>query len=132
MARIILLSIVIILGLLCFCYLQLLPATKILLSITNLCFTIAIVLTPIGFSWLDDSCGSGGIGEGQCGLVCDNTGRMDFFSLCSPFKVGSALWVLIAGIFVLFVGSLIIACLQTRTFVRSSESFILVFVLFCV
>ena len=73
-------------ALLCFCYLQLLVWAKSLLIVTNLCFTIAIVLTPIGFAWLDDSCPGGNIANGQCGLVCDS-GDMDFFSLCAPFKV---------------------------------------------
>lgn len=117
---VLLLSAAIIMAFVCLCVLRLLIWTKLVLSIANLCFTIAIVLIPIGFTYLDDACpGSGN--QSQCGLICDSTGRMDFFSLCSPFKVGAALWVVIAGIFILFLGSIILSCLQTFTYTVTSE-----------
>jgi hypothetical protein len=117
---VILLSIAIIMALLCLCYLRLLIWTKVVLSLANLCFTVGIVLIPIGFTYLDDACPGGG-NQSQCGLICDGSGRMDFFSLCSPFSVGAGLWVLIAGIFVLFLGSIILSCLQTFTYTVTTE-----------
>jgi hypothetical protein len=114
------LTITIIVGFITLCFLQLITATKILLSITNLFMMIAIFLIPIGFAWLDDPCDGSGR-EAQCGLVCDGNGSMDFFKLCAPFKVGSVLWLCIVGLIILFIGSWILACLQTRTYIVQTE-----------
>jgi hypothetical protein len=42
----------------------------------------------------------------QCGLACSDTqDEMSFFSLCHPFEVGDAAWILFAGLLILFIGS---------------------------
>ncbi len=104
----------IVLGVLCLFFLErLLAWAKLIMSLANLFFTVAIVMVPIGFAWLDDRCPVSAATDAQCGLVC-NGGQMNFFSLCAPFSVGGALWTVIGGIFVLFVGALVISCLHVR------------------
>eukprot|EP00052_Salpingoeca_macrocollata_P000320 m.19738 g.19738 ORF g.19738 m.19738 type:complete len:204 (+) comp10419_c0_seq1:199-810(+) len=111
---IIVLTVVIVLGFVSLCKFDpFLMITKILLSFANLCFMIAIFLIPIGFAFLDDKCPKSN--NDQCGLVCDGDGDMDFFKLCSPYEVGAALWVLVVGLILLFIGSWFIACVQTKT-----------------
>eukprot|EP00053_Salpingoeca_punica_P006100 m.58776 g.58776 ORF g.58776 m.58776 type:complete len:206 (-) comp13532_c0_seq5:714-1331(-) len=108
---IILLSIAIILGFVTIFVDILLPWTKLTLSLANLVFMVAIFLIPIGFAWLDDTCPSGN-DQAQCGLICNGGGNMDFFKLCSPYEVGAALWVMVVGLIVLFVGSWVLASIN--------------------
>eukprot|EP00047_Mylnosiga_fluctuans_P011133 m.268316 g.268316 ORF g.268316 m.268316 type:complete len:215 (+) comp34689_c0_seq1:72-716(+) len=114
------LGITFILALLCVLfYLQLLNYTKIFLSISNFFMTIAIILIPIGFAWLDDACPTTPANDAQCGLICAS-GPMNFFSLCDPFTVGGGLWAVIAGIFIQFIGSLFLSCLNKRVVVQTN------------
>jgi hypothetical protein len=108
---VIFLTVAIVMGFVTICVDYLLPWTKLMLSIANLIFMVAIFLIPIGFAWLDDSCRAGSTGP-QCGLVCNGNGTMDFFKLCSPFQVGAALWVMVVGLIVLFVGSWVLASIN--------------------
>lgn len=108
---VILLSVAIILGFVTIFVDVLLPWTKLTLSFANLVFMVAIFLIPIGFAWLDDTCPSATI-RPQCGLVCNGDSDMDFFKLCAPYEVGAALWVMVVGLIVLFVGSWVLASIN--------------------
>lgn len=55
------------------------------LLVSNLWMIIGVVLYPIGFAWLDDTCIPGDV---HCGLSCTGDRNMGFFSLCHPWDLG--------------------------------------------
>ena len=57
----------------------------------------------MSFIYLDGVAAEDGF---QCGLTCtDATDSQAFFSLCHPWEVGDAAWILFAGLLILFIGS---------------------------
>lgn len=62
---------------------------KVALLVSCVWMIIGVVLFPLGFSWLEDTCRTST--TVHCGLACgDSTADMGFFSLCAPYDVGCA------------------------------------------
>lgn len=137
-----------------FFYCRVIPAAKIVLSIANLFLMIAIILVPIGFAFLDDSCP--GTDEMQCGIACgDANDDFSYFTLCGPYEVGvgwrgmlrtvgaflavsshspapnsstqvgDSLWVLIVGIILIFISSFFAACIRLQTTIVEEQGMFL-------
>ncbi|EGD80475.1 hypothetical protein PTSG_11117 [Salpingoeca rosetta] len=86
---------------------------KLSMSITSIFFLIASILFPLGFIYLDDRCPAG-TEEGQCGLRCtDPTAGMDYFTLCGPYGVGAASFLMFAALVVFFISSFCAACVRS-------------------
>lgn len=105
------LTLTVIFILLTFCVKKLLPGAKILQSMSNLFLIIAIILMPFGYPWLDDACPDSNSAlsqianeDGQCGLVCDDS-EMGFFKLCYPYEHGTAVWLMLTGSILVFIGT---------------------------
>eukprot|EP00043_Microstomoeca_roanoka_P001515 m.33145 g.33145 ORF g.33145 m.33145 type:complete len:245 (+) comp10860_c0_seq1:359-1093(+) len=86
---------------------------KLCMSIGSLFFMVASVLFPLGFIYLDDTCPSGS-NQGQCGLTCaDPQNGMDYFTLCGPYSVGTASFMMFAGLVVFFISAFCAACVRS-------------------
>lgn len=81
---------------------------KALTLLMNTTLIVAIVLLPFGLPFLDDPCGSD---EKQCGLQCGNDdGQMSYFVLCSPYEVGTSVYLFFAGEVLIFIACFFAAC----------------------
>eukprot|EP00055_Hartaetosiga_balthica_P006897 m.22839 g.22839 ORF g.22839 m.22839 type:complete len:230 (+) comp5485_c0_seq1:78-767(+) len=88
---------------------SIIPWSKFIMSITSIVFIVAVTLFPLGFIYLDDDCASDNVGG--CGLSCAVSGsQMEYFSLCSPYKVGSASFAMFAGVLAFFICSFCARC----------------------
>lgn len=83
-------------------------------------FMVAIILVPLGFAFLDDSCPTGN--EVQCSLTCNGGNSFSFFTLCDPFELGDGLIVLVTGLFLQFFTSLLAGCLQLKNVVVTEKA----------
>lgn len=128
-AGVILLSFAVIFAFVSLWKLKLINATKILHMITNVFMMVGLVLVPIGYAWLDDACPDAGFNagqiaadkQGQCGLVCNGNNNMSFFSLCSPFEVGSSTWLMVAAIVILFIASFLASTIRLAYVMESTS-----------
>lgn len=113
---IVLLLVTIVLAIISACFDSLLVVSKLLMCITNVFVIIGVILVPIGFEQLDEPCPAN---ANQCGLTCDNGGNMGFFTVCGPWNVGTATYVMVVGAALLFISAFFAACI--RPAVRRAE-----------
>eukprot|EP00042_Codosiga_hollandica_P025125 m.109649 g.109649 ORF g.109649 m.109649 type:complete len:194 (+) comp51776_c0_seq10:317-898(+) len=108
------LGITIILAIASLCTYRFIRPSKFFMGIADVFIVVGTIVVPIGYNVLGDDCGSAGVNS--CGLTCSN-GSNDFgyFSLCDPWEVGQAMYLLIAAVIILFIASLTASCVRSKT-----------------
>eukprot|EP00042_Codosiga_hollandica_P010870 m.24161 g.24161 ORF g.24161 m.24161 type:complete len:195 (+) comp35883_c0_seq2:81-665(+) len=87
---------------------------KFLMGFADLFIVLGIVLVPIGYKFLGDECSTPD-DRNSCGLGCNGSNSFGYFTLCDPFKIGTAMYLLIVGIICLFIASLVSSCVRSKT-----------------
>ena len=48
----------------------------------------------------------------SCGLFCSSGRSFDYFTLCTPWNLGTAIYLLIVGVILLFVSTFVSSCIR--------------------
>ena len=102
----------VLLGIASLCSYRFIRLAKLLMGAADLFLVVAVVLIPIGYNRLGDECTDP---NNSCGLVCSAQNSFGFFTLCSPWSIGTSMYLLIVGIILLFVASLVSSCIRSKT-----------------
>lgn len=110
--RLITLGFDVLLGLASLCSYRFIRPAKFLMGFADLFLVVAVVLIPIGYNRLGDTCDDT---HNSCGLACTGQGSFGFFTLCAPWSIGTSMYLLIVGVILLFVASIVSSCIRSKT-----------------
>ena len=98
---------------------------KLINGVANVFLIIGIILVPAGhvpraarplcltmhcrFGKMGQACGSH---DNSCGLVCSGTASWNYFATCTPWSLGTAIYLLIIGTVLLFVSTFVGSCVR--------------------
>eukprot|EP00042_Codosiga_hollandica_P016817 m.44024 g.44024 ORF g.44024 m.44024 type:complete len:229 (-) comp46909_c0_seq1:247-933(-) len=86
---------------------------KIAITITAVLMMIAAIVIPASYRDLDSTCPSGiSANSNSCGLKCSSGRDFSAFSLCHPWSTGSASFIFIVGVVLLFLAAIFSSCVR--------------------